>query len=146
MKKINKIIILLLILPIISFAKDIPSKTDQWGNILKSNNNYSSWGNKTGNVKIFQLKFDPSKEYLIETYPVGYQSYKYHILSNEKGAIAFVLKGKIKEEFFEDKNSKAKMFHTYEKGDYFIIGNDKELLRRDTVVGNTAVELAVVRY
>jgi hypothetical protein len=139
----NKILILLFLLPAISFAKGI---TDQWGNPLKSNISYSSWGNKTGNVKVFQLKFDPSKEYLIETYPVGYQSYKYNILASEKGAIVFVLKGEIKEELFQDKNSKAKATHTYKKGDYFIIGNDKKLLRRDTVVGNTAVKLAVVRY
>ncbi|MED7789188.1 hypothetical protein [Francisella sp. 19X1-34] len=145
MKKIY-ILAFLLILPIISFTKDINSKTDQWGNALKSNNNYSSWGNKTGNVKVFQFKFDPSKEYMIETYPVGYQSYKYHMLANEKGAIVFVLKGEIKEEFFKDKNSKAKISNIYKKGDYFIIGNNKKLLRRDTVVGDTAVELAVVRY
>lgn len=143
---LDKMIILLLLLPIISFANIVSDKTDQWGNPLKSNNNYSSWGNKTGNVKISQLKFDPSKEYLIETYPVGYQSYKYQILDNEKRAIVFVRKGKIKEEFFEDKNSKAQVSHIYAKGDYFIIGNNRDLLRRDTVIGDSAVELVVVRY
>ncbi|WP_119328175.1 hypothetical protein [Cysteiniphilum halobium] len=142
------VVVLFFILPFISFGNNFYGDEYHhwWGDMLVSVT-HPKWGNKFSTVKEYQFKFDSSKQYLIEIYKKGYRSDRYKVLDNENGAIAFVLQGDIKEKFYKDKDAHKpwKVFE-YVKGDYFIVGNHRNLYRVDEVVGDINVELAVMRF